>query len=72
VRDCTCARDSSSGKYTYTCPSCCEKALSMLRRLTAQIEMFIIDSDSSVSGLVEVEEKDILDSEGSEVVDLLP
>ena len=53
---CSCARDSLSGKYIYTCPVCIEKALSMLRRLTAQIEMFIVDSGVSVSALDEDEE----------------
>ncbi len=56
MKDCTCSRDSVGGKYIYTCPSCCEKALSMLRRLTCQIEMFIVDTGCSVSAVDEDED----------------
>ena len=49
MTECSCSRSSVSGKYLYTCPVCCEKALSMLHRLTAQVEMFIVDSGVSVS-----------------------
>ena len=55
AEECTCSRDTQRGRVVYTCPSCCAKALSMLSRLTAQVEMFIVDTGCSVSALDEDE-----------------
>jgi len=53
---CTCSRDSYKGRVLYTCPTCCAKALSMLERLTTQLELLKLDILGSVSALEEEEE----------------
>jgi len=58
---CTC-RDQSTGTppdagaVLYTCPICVGKALVMLKRLTSQLELAILDSTVSVSASVERED----------------
>ena len=59
---CSCAASSqmgtppTGGSVLYTCPVCVGKALTMLKRLTSQLEFAILDTPISVSAPTETED----------------